>query len=89
MTQENWLQAQFSVLGSALIEPSVVPKVIQQTRIADFSGQCQTVYIAMRKLFQDGTPVDVVSLAAALGDDYRKFLMQLNSSSRKLCSCAA
>ncbi len=77
MTQENWLQAQYSVLGSALIEPTVVPKVIQQTRIADFSGQCQTVYAAMRKLFQDGTPVDVVSLAAALGDDYRKFLMEL------------
>lgn len=77
MTQENWLQAQFSVLGSALIEPSVVPKVIQQTRMADFSGQCQTVYAAMRKLFQDGIPVDVVSLAAALGDDYRNFLVEL------------
>lgn len=77
MTQDNWLQAQYSVLGSALIEPSVVPKVIQQTRMADFSGQCQTIYATMRKLFQDGHPVDVVSVAAALGDEYNKFLMDL------------
>lgn len=77
MTQDNWLQAQYSVLGAALIEPSVVPKVIQQTRDADFSGQCQTIYLAMRKLFQDGHPVDVVSLAATLGDEYNKFLMDL------------
>lgn len=77
MTHEDWLKAQYSVLGSALIEPNLVPKVVQQTRSSDFSGQCQTVYTAMRKLFQDGVPVDVVSLAAALGDDYRQFLVQL------------
>ena len=77
MTQDNWLQAQYSVLGAALIEPSVVPKVIQQTREADFSGQCHTIYATMRKLFQDGHPVDVVSVAAALGDEYSKFLMEL------------
>lgn len=77
MTHEDWTQAQYSVLGSALIEPSLVPKMIQQTRTADFSGTCQTVYITMRKLFQDGTPVDIVSVAAALGDSYRQFLVQL------------
>ena len=73
----DWLQAQNSVLGAALIEPSLVPKVIQQTRQSDFSGQCQTIYAAMRNLFQQGTPVDVVSLAAALGSDYRGYLAQL------------
>lgn len=77
MKNEDWLQAQYSVLGSALIEPELVPKVIHQTRAADFSGTCQTVYVAMRKLFQAGTPVDVVSLAAVLGKDYRDFLRQL------------
>lgn len=78
MTSSNdWTEAQYSVLGSALIEPSLVPKVIQQTRSTDFFGACNTVYMAMRKLFQDGTPVDVVSLANALGPDYRSFLMEL------------
>lgn len=74
---EDWLQAQYSVLGSALIEPALVPKVIAQTRSNDFSGGCQTVYDAMRRLFLDGSPVDVVSLNAALGGNYQNFLLQL------------
>ena len=77
MTQIDWTSAQHSVIGSALIEPDLVPKVLQQTRQTDFSGSCQTVYKAMRNLFQNGKPVDVVTLAANLGDEYRPFLRQL------------
>lgn len=77
MTNEDWLQAQYSVLGSALIEPDLVPKVIQQTRSQDYTGYCCTIYMTMCKLFQNGTPVDVVSLAAALGPEYRSHLAQL------------
>lgn len=77
ITGTDWLQAQNSVIGAALIEPGLVPKVIQQTRSTDFSGPCQTIYNTMRKLFQDGSPVDVVSLANALGSEYRDYLVQL------------
>lgn len=77
VTGTDWLQAQNSVLGAALIEPSLVPKVIQETRLSDFSGPAQTIYGAMRRLFQQGTPVDVVSLAAALGSEYRGYMMQM------------
>lgn len=77
ITGADWLQAQNSVIGAALIEPGLVPKVIQQTCCADFSGPCQTIYNAMRKLFLDGAPVDVVSLANALGSEYRDYLVQL------------
>lgn len=77
VTASDWLQAQYSVLGAVLIEPSLVPKIIAQTRSVDFSGPCQTVYEAMRQLFTAGKPVDVVSVNAHLGGDYREFLMQL------------
>ena len=77
MTHEDWTQAQYSVLGSVLIEPSLAPKVIHETRKTDYSGSCQTVYLAMCQLFQEGKPVDIVAVAAALGDTYRKFLVQL------------
>ena len=73
----DWLSAQYSVLGAALIDPQLVPKVIQETRSTDFSGPCQTIYVAMRKLFQDGVPVDVVSLAQVLGNEYRSYIAQL------------
>ena len=77
MTAQNWLDAQNSVIGAALIEPALVPKLIQQTRSEDFTGPCQTIYNTMVKLFQSGIPVDVVSLASNLGADYKSFLVQL------------
>lgn len=77
MTTNDWLSAQNSVLGAALLEPDLVPQVIQQTKASDYTGPCQTVYAAMVKLFQQGVSVDVVSLANALGGDYRSYLMQL------------
>lgn len=77
VTANDWLQAQYSVLGAALIDPSLVPKLIQQTRPSDFNGPCQTVYNAMCKVFQEGTPVDPVSVGAVLGPDYRDFIIQL------------
>ena len=77
MSREQWLQAQHSVLGSVLIEPSLVPKMIHQTRQTDFTGECSTVYKAMVKLFQAGTPVDPVTVSHALGGQYNDFLKQL------------
>ena len=77
VTDADWLQAQYSVLGAALIEPQLVPKVLTQTAVSDYSGPCQNIYKAMRKLFVAGTAVDVVSLAAAMGAEYRDMLVQL------------
>lgn len=77
VTASDWLQAQYSVLGAVLIEPSLAPKLMAQTNSADFSGPCQTVYGGMRQLFTAGKPVDVVSVNAALGGEYREFLLQL------------
>lgn len=73
----KWTDAQYSVLGSALIEPKVVPRVLAQTSEDDFSGPCRTVYAAMAEVFNSGFPVDVVSVASKLGADYRGFLKQL------------
>ncbi len=77
VTGEDWLQAQCSVLGSILLEPTLVPKVMAETNAKDYSGPCQTIYNTMRSMFLSGTAIDVVSVAAALGKDYRDYLMQL------------
>lgn len=77
MTNQDWLQAQYSVLGSALIESSVVSKVVTETSEEDYTLPCRTVYQAMRKLFSEGVPVDVVSVKDALGGKYTDFLLQL------------
>ena len=77
INSSSWLEAQNSVLGSALIEPKVVPRVLATLREEDFSGPCQTVFAAMREVFNSGFPVDPVSVANKLGPEYRQFLVEL------------
>lgn len=77
VTMENHLDAQNAVLGAALIEPALVPKVLQEARAEDFTGPAKTVFNAMGRLFVAGTPVDAVSLKAELGDQYQGYLIQL------------
>lgn len=77
VTQEDWLQAQHSVLGAALIDSDLVPKVISETSAKDYTGTCQSVYKTMRKLFLAGNNVDVVSVAAAMGQGHRQYLIEL------------
>ena len=77
VTNEAWLDAQYSVLGSALIEPQVVPMVIHQTAERDYYGTCLTVYKAIRRIFLEGRPVDPVTVTAVLGREYQPFILQL------------
>ena len=77
VTEGSWIEAQYSVLGAALIEPKVVPLVMAETREEDYFGPCRTVYAAMAEVFNSGFPVDPVSVGAKVGKDHRNFLVQL------------
>lgn len=79
MSSEEWLQAQYSVLGSALIDSNLVAKVIHETTDRDYSGTCQMIYRVMRKQFLEGRTVDPVTVATELGPDHRQFLVELMS----------
>ena len=74
---QDWLEAQHGVLGSALIEPKLVPKILSETGSEDYSGSSLAVYQAIRTLFSAGQPVDVISVRDKLGEEYSKYLMQL------------
>ena len=77
LNSQDWLEAQNSVLGSALIEPKLVPMILSETSAEDYSGPSLAVYQAIRVLFSAGVPVDVISIRDKLGDHYTKYLMQL------------
>lgn len=77
VTMDDYLQAQHSVLGSVLIEPRLVHKLIGQTSAEHFTGASRTVYGAICRLVQDQVPVDVVAVSNALGEEYRSYLLQL------------
>lgn len=77
LTHDCWLRAQYSVLGSALIDPEVVSKVLSRTSAEDYTGHCRTVWQAMQQVFQTGTPVDPVTVSHALDPSYQQLLLEL------------
>lgn len=77
LSSQNWLDAQYSVLGALLLDGSLVPKVLLEMQPGHFSGVCRTVYDAIRSIYQEGQTVDPVSVSHKLGPEYGDFLKQL------------
>ena len=73
----NWLEAQYSVLGSVLICPELIPKVMNETTEQDFEMPCLAVYRAIRDAFEKDISVDPVIIAANLDASYRSFVLDL------------
>lgn len=68
---DDWLQVQNCLLGAALIEPGLVPRVVSELTPEDFTGNGLLLYRAMADLFQrskTGKDVDAVAVAHYLGD---------------------
>lgn len=74
---ERYLDAQCSVLGSVLIDDSVVGTVVHRTKEEDYTGSYRTIYKVVKEIFVSGRPVDLTTIAAALGPDYDKLLLQM------------
>lgn len=74
---EQWIEAQHGVLGAMLIDEATVPIVLSATDADDFSGQCRTVYQAIRAIFSANQPVDPVVVVDKLGKDYFSFVRDL------------
>lgn len=61
------LEAEEAVIGSILIDPSVVNDVMEVLRSSDFySKKHQAIFAAMEKLYERGDPVDVLSVCEEL-----------------------
>ena len=71
MGYDEWLQAQNCLLGAALIDPELVPRVVTELSADDFSGNGLLVYKAMADLFRASktpTDVDAVAVSQYLGN---------------------
>lgn len=67
------LSAQLSVIGSMLIDERCVPLVLSKLAPGDFAdGTCRATFSAIRRLAQEGRPVDPVTVVDAMkgGDKY-------------------
>ena len=77
ITSDDWLQAQNSVLGAALIDTEAAARVMTETNETDYSGACRTVFAAMKEVYTSGKPVDPVVVGSLLDQYYRGFLVEL------------
>ena len=77
VTAQDWLDAQIGVIGSVLLQPDLASKVLSETSEADFSGNCLTVYRAIKALFSQGKPADCIMVSQVIGGAYSNFLMQI------------
>ena len=89
LISEEWLRAQNCLLGTALIYPELVPRVVTELTAEDFSGNGLLVYKAIAGLFQksktndDITPVTVAEHLGGTAE-IRTYVMQLMECSAML-----
>lgn len=68
---EEWLLAQNRVIGAALLDSSLVPRVITELTPEDFTGNARAIYDAMAKCFRECASPDTINpvmIAQAMGD---------------------
>ncbi|MCI7125908.1 MAG: hypothetical protein MR935_06915, partial [Agathobaculum sp.] len=71
------LDAEYSVIGCLLVDPSIAGELLYRTRPEDFTvPELRTVYNAAVKLFGAGRPVDAVTIRGVCGAEYNDLLMQ-------------
>ena len=64
------LEAEEALLGSALLSRDAVSRLMEEVRPADFySPSNQTVYEAMKGLFDTGKPIDTVTVSELIFKD--------------------
>lgn len=72
------LESENAVIGSMLIDDSIVHSVLAKVSLADFSGQeNKQIYLAARALIRAGSPVDVITLRDKIGPSIEKYMLDL------------
>ena len=79
MTDEAWVYAQQSVLGSCLIDSRAIGSVLFELSEDDFQDVNRTIFTIIREKYTTGKPVDPVSVLDELGGspEYRKYIVDL------------
>lgn len=70
------LDFETGLLGSLLIEPEILGEMMLEVRPEDFSFTAyRHIFTAARELWQEGKPVDAITVAAAAGADYKDAIL--------------
>lgn len=86
--QERHVSAAAAVIGSILLEPELAGEVLRQLTEADFPGEYRALYSGIRQLFAACTPIDPVTLAAAVGKAYEPKILEVMQITPTAANCA-
>lgn len=75
---DQYFEAQTGVLGSLLLDaPSCAGEIFQRTRPEHYTEAYRTLFEAARTLYQQGQPIDPVTVRGLVGEEYTQMLVQL------------
>jgi replicative DNA helicase len=76
--QDHQLDAERAVLGSLLIDSSIVKDVFGKVEVGDFLNSVnRKIFLAARTAFREGEPVDPISIRNRVGEELTGYLVQL------------
>ena len=76
--RDRQLDAERAVIGSMLIDPSIVRNVLARINDADFLNSAnRLIFQAARALLRAGEPVDPITIRGRIGDQYTDYMAQL------------
>lgn len=78
--QDDWTNAQKSVIGSALIDGRCAPLLMSELRAEDLTGSYRTMFEAIVSLQICGQPVDPVTVLSKVGPAYKDEIVSLIDS---------
>lgn len=77
MSEQAWLDSQNGAIGSCLLDMSLVPVLMSETRAEDFSGPARKVWLAFSELLAESRPADVIAVNEKLHGECHDYLMQV------------
>lgn len=76
-SQRRLGDAAAAVIGSVLLEPDLAGEVLRRLSEADMPGEYRALFAGIRQLFTACSPIDAVTLAAAVGKAYEPKILEI------------
>ena len=72
------LDAQLGVIGSLLLDADkCAGEVFLRTREEQYTGEYKTLFAAAKRLYQEGRPIDPVTVRGIAGEEYTNLILQI------------
>ena len=84
------LDAQLGVIGSLLLDADkCAGEVFLRTREEQYTGEYKTLFAAAKRLYQEGRPIDPVTVRGIAGEEYTNLILQIMELTPTAANCGA